>query len=153
MGGGDQPADVLDGENLRQGPSTLGTFQNGGGVIAPVSLRIKETVELPQRREPAGDGRRLEAASRKICQIGAQFRRSRPLEPRAEGGEEQGEIVQVTAIGVQRVGARATLHRLHVEEQRERARRAHLLNLSFGTVKVASRRMGSTLLASHHAPP
>ena len=72
---------------------------------------------MPHRRQPPRHARGFEAAGVELAEVVAQRLRLDRGEGLAAASQEFGEIREVAAIGLQRVGACALFRREHVEEQ------------------------------------
>jgi hypothetical protein len=151
--GRDQAVDVADGEDLRQRPAALGTFEDGRGIVAAMAFGIKEAIELPDRRQPTRHRCRPECAGGEVAEIGPQIGRGGGCDRAPPGLQEGGEIVEVARIGHERVSRAAPLGGEHVEKQLGQAQRRRLARSrrhwrltkwSGGTVTLISRVFGLT---------
>ena len=94
---------------------------------------------MPHRRQPARHARRFEAAAVEVGEIVPQrlgFGRGEAL---ANGAEKFGKILEVPAIGVERVGAGALFGGQHIDEQANQ----------LGICGLGSSRFGGARLGTH----
>ena len=141
------------------GPSTMAV-----GFLRRVALEVEELVELPHGREPPRGGRGLQAALGEGGEEAAHRLRARLVRGRPDLAAEIAIVLQIPAVGRERVLRRPALGGEHVEEQRDQAvvacrprapgrRLAHRgASREGGTVVVISRGCGSTKVASAHMP-
>ena len=72
---------------------------------------------MPHRRQPPRDAGGFEAAGVEIGEIVAQRLRLGVRKGVAGAAQKLGEIGEVAAVGIERIGAGALFRREHVEEQ------------------------------------
>ena len=126
LGDGEQAVDVLHRQDLGQPLALARPFQDLRGIVGALALGDEEAMELADRRELARRRRGLEAQGLERREIGAQVV-CRGIERRTPACDETCRISRdVAAIGVQRVGRRATLGGDHVEEQLDEAVRGKI---------------------------
>jgi hypothetical protein len=115
----------LAGERLGQGPRQPRLIDVLGGVARQDALADEVTVEAAERRHPSRDGGRLASGPALTLHprddvLGAGRRRRH-----APPGEQVEEVLEVAAVGVERVAGDVALGAQHGEELLERLRRIH----------------------------
>ena len=118
---GQHAVDLVDGQHLGQGSTPLRRIEHQGRVLGAVPIGEEEFVELAYGREsPRGRGR-LQATRIEIGEIAADETRVGIMWRSAAFLEKPGVVVEIPAIGRDRVGRRTTLGHDGVEEQIDEA--------------------------------
>src|SRR5690606_30442871 len=98
-------------------------------------LRAGSEVTLPHIRDPLADPGRLRGSQA------------------TDVGEEIVGVLQITAVGEERIVARTTLGSHHLQKRFDPRRRTAHCNCSIGTSKMVSTRFGSTKVTSANMIP
>ena len=114
--GGQQTIDIGDRKDFGQAPPALGSLQNGGRIVAALSLRVQEAMHLADGGQFSCDRRRLQSVRAELCEIGADVLGVGFGNDALARGEMRGIIIEVARIGGERVVACAALRGQHVEK-------------------------------------
>jgi hypothetical protein len=114
---GQQPVDIPDRYHLRQGTAAARALQHGGRVVDAPALGVEKTVELAHGRQAPRHRGGREGAVAQRRHVAAQVVRCRLRQAALPDLEMGGEVLEVPAVGVERVLAGAALGSQHVEKQ------------------------------------